>query len=256
MVGIFLVPSLYGYRPLVQLPDSFAMGHVEVAFKLQHECPYNAFSKTHPAAIISHWCNWSRDVLEIGHRDLRNERIQRSIQELTRALGTRIIRRSYTSSNLQIVIQHCACDKIPPPTLPVIEGRNCLELQPAIYTGGWEWYRVIAFSENDLRHLFKDLERHCKVEVTSRRSIANESIRDTFLVSTATLFGNLTGKQRRALIMALDSGYYQLPRRATAGKIAEKLKVPRTSYVDHLRKAENKVLQAVGSYLRLSPTNA
>jgi len=232
------------------------MAHFEVAFKLQHECPYNAFSKAHPSAIISHWCNWSRDVLEIAHRDITDERIQRSIQELTRVLGTRIIRKSFASSNLQIVLQHCACDKIPPPTLPVIEGRNCLELQPAIYTEGWEWYRVVAFSESDLLHLFDDLAKHCRVEVTSRRTISNESIRDTFLISTTTLFGSLTGKQRRALVYALDNGYYQMPRRATAGRIAQKLGVPRTSYVDHLRKAENKVLQTVGSYLRLNPNAA
>ncbi|MGD0423039.1 MAG: helix-turn-helix domain-containing protein [Candidatus Bathyarchaeia archaeon] len=73
------------------------------------------------------------------------------------------------------------------------------------------------------------------------------------LVSTATVFGNLTSKQRRALITALDKGYYHMPRKATAGEIAQKLGLPRTSYVDHLRKAENKVLQAVGSYLRLNP---
>jgi len=232
------------------------MAHFEVAFKLQHECPYNVFSKMHPAVVISHWCNWSRDVLEIAHRDLGEESVQKSIRELTKALGTRIIRRSYASASLQIVLQHCACDKIPPPTLPVIESRNCLELQPAIYTGGWEWYRVIAFSEKDLKRLFKDLDEYCNVEVTSRRSISNESIRDTLLVSTTTLFSGLTGKQRRALIEALDNGYYHMPRRATAGKIAEKLGVPRTSYVDHLRKAENKVIQAVGSYLRLNPTLA
>ena len=248
------MPSFYGYKNLIPLALKFPMTHIEVAFKLQHECPYNAFSKMHPAVIISHWCNWSRDVLEIASRDLQDERIQRSIQELTRALRTRIIRRSYTSSNLQVVLQHCACDKIPPPTLPVIEGRNCLEVQPAVYTGGWEWYRVIAFSERDLKHLFRDLDEQCKVEVTSRRSISNESIRNTFLISTSTLFGTLTTKQRRALITALDRGYYRLPRGATAGQIAERLRVPRTSYVDHLRKAENKVLQAVGSYLRLNPT--
>jgi hypothetical protein len=134
----------------------------------------------------------------------------------------------------------------------VIEGHNCLELQPVVYTGGWEWYRVIAFSEKDLRQLFKDLDKYCKVEITSRRLISDESIRDTLLVSTAMLFGGLTLKQRRALISALDQGYYQMPRSATAGEIAKRLGVPRTSYVDHLRKAENKVLGAVGSYLRLN----
>jgi hypothetical protein len=232
------------------------MPHFEVAFKLQHECPYNAFSKTYPSVIISHWCNWSRDVLEIAHRDVREEGMQKSIQELTRTLGTMVIRRSFASSNLQIVLQHCRCGKLPPPTLPVIEGHNCLELQPAVYTDGWEWYRVIAFSERDLRLLFKELDEHCKVEVTSRRTISNESIRDTLLVSTTALFGRLTAKQSRALIMALDYGYYSKPRRATAVQIAAKLHVPRTSYIDHLRKAENKVLQAAGSYLRLNPATA
>jgi predicted DNA binding protein len=230
------------------------MAHIEVTFKLQHECPYNAFSKVHPAVVISHWCNWSRDVLEIAHIDLRDTHVQRNIHELTRALGTKVIRRSSASSNLQIVLQHCACDRIPPPTLPVIEGHNCLELQPAVYTEGWEWYRVIAFSEKDLRQLFKELDAFCKLEITTRRVIPTESIRDTLLISTATLFGELTSKQRRALIYALDQGYYRMPRRATAGDIAKRLGVPRTSYVDHLRKAENKILQAVGSYLRLNPT--
>ncbi len=230
------------------------MTHYEVAFKLQHDCPYNAFSKNHPSVVISHWCNWSRDVLEIAHRDLQNDPgMKQDIQELTKALGTKIIRRSYAKSNLQVVLMHCACDQIPPPTLPVIEKRNCLELQPAIYSEGWEWYRVIAFSERDLKNLFKDLDDYCKIEMISRRSISDESVRETFLVSSASLFGTLTQKQTRALMTALDNGYYRLPRTSTAGDIAELMGVPRTSFVDHLRKAENKVLQAVGPYLRLKP---
>jgi predicted DNA binding protein len=233
--------------------------HYEVAFKLQHEkCPYNAFSKTHPSVVISHWCNWSRDVLEIAHSAIQTDpKINRDLQELTRALGSKIIRKSYAKSNLQVVLFHCACDKIPPPTLPTIEKRNCLELQPTIYTEGWEWYRVIAFSDRDLRNLFKDLDSNCEtVQVVSRRSISDESVRDTFVLSTASLFGSLTQKQAKALITALDNGYYRLPRSATAGEIAERMGLPRTSFVDHLRKAENKVLQAVGPYLRLKPGEA
>ena len=231
------------------------MTHYEVAFRLQHDhCPYNEFSKTNPGVVISHWCNWRKDVLEIGYRDLQDEKIQSDLRELTRALKVKITRRSDSKSNLQVVLQQCACDNIPPPTLPVIERHNCLELQPAIYTEGWEWYRVIAFSEKDIKALFKELDKSCSpIEVVSRRSISEESVRDTFLVSTATLFGDLTDKQLRALITALNNGYYHIPRSATAGEIAERSGLPRTSFVDHLRKAENKVLQAVGPYLRLKP---
>ncbi len=231
------------------------MTHYEIAFKLQHDCPYNSFSKKHPSVVVSHWCNWSRDVLEIAHRDLQNDPAMKSdILELTRSLGTKIIRRSYARSNLQVVLMHCACDKIPPPTLPVVEKRNCLELQPAIYSEGWEWYRIIAFSERDLKNLFKDLDDYCNIEVISRRSISDQSVRETFLVSSASLFGTLTQKQTKALMTALDNGYYRLPRTLTAGEIAGLMGVPRTSFVDHLRKAENKVLQAVGPYLRLKPS--
>ena len=135
------------------------MTHYEVAFSLQHDCPYNEFSKVHPSVIISHWCNWSKDVLEIGHRDLQNDsEIKLDIQNLTKSLGAKIVRRSFAKSSLQVVLMHCACDKIPPPTLPAIEKRNCLEIQPAVYSEGWEWYRVIAFSERDLKNLFKDLD--------------------------------------------------------------------------------------------------
>ena len=50
---------------------------------------------------------------------------------------------------------------------------------------------------------------------------------------------------------ALDYGYYNLPRSASAEEIARRLGIPRTSFVDHLRKAQNKAMQAMGSYLRL-----
>src|SRR2546426_76988 len=92
------------------------MTHYEVAFKLQHECPYNAFSTKYPSVIISHWCNWSRDVLEIAHKDLEDQTIIKSIRDLIKQLGTRVIRRSQAMTNLQVVLQHCACDKLPPPT--------------------------------------------------------------------------------------------------------------------------------------------
>jgi len=227
------------------------MTHYNVAFKLRHNCPYNSFTKKYPTVVVSHWCNWNRDVLEISHRDVKGELVQRGVNELVKELGTMVLRKSFTSSNLQVVLQSCACDRIPPPTLPAIERRNCLELQPAVYTEGWELYRVIAFSEKDLRSLFKDLGENCNLQIMSKTAVSDESVRETFPVSTSALFSGLTAKQHLALITALDSGYYNIPRNASAGAIARRLHVPRTSFTDHLRKAENKVLQAVGPYLRL-----
>ena len=228
------------------------MTYYELTFKLQHDCPYNDFSRNHPSAMISHWCNWSRDVLEITDSNLRDTRTQQAIREMLKTLGSKIIRTSRADSNLQIVFQHCVCDRLPPPTLPTIEKRNCLNVQPMLYTGGWEWYRVMAFSGRDIRNLFRDLERHCRIEVTSRSSISEELVHNSLLVSTGSLLGGLTKKQARALVTALDNGYYNLPRSATALEIARSIGIPRTSFVDHLRKAQNKVIRAVAPYVRLN----
>lgn len=229
------------------------MTYYELAFKLQHDCPYNDFSKKYPSAVISHWCNWSRDVLEIAHSNLQ-ENAKQETRELLRKTGAKIIRQSQASTSVQIVLQHCACDSLPPPTLPTIEKYNCLNLQPMVYTGGWEWYRVMAFSEQDIKKLFKDLEReNCVVEVTARKSISEESVHSSLLVSAGSLLGGLTEKQTRALIAAIDNGYYDLPRGASAMEIAQRLGIPRTSFVDHLRKAQNKLIRTIGPYVRLKP---
>ncbi len=237
----------------INLPqaNSTLMTYYELAFKLQHDCPYNEFSKRFPSAVVSHWCNWSRDVLEIAHREHQESGIRRAVTDMLKQMGAKVIQTPRSSSNTHVVIQHCACDKLPPPTLPTIEKRNCLNLQPMVYTGGWEWYRVAAFSERDVKTLFKDFEQDCTVEVTSRRSISEESVHNSLLVSTGSVLGGLTSKQTRAIMTALDHGYYNLPRGANAEEIARRLGIPRTSFVDHLRKAENKVIQAMGSYLRL-----
>ncbi len=230
------------------------MTYYELTFKLQHECPYNDFSREHPSTVISHWCNWSREVLEIADSNLRDTISRREILGMFKTIGSKIIRQSLASSSLQIVLQHCACDRLPPPTLPTIEKYNCLNLQPMVYTGGWEWYRVMAFSDQDIKKLFKDLERrHCDVEVTSRKSVSEESVHNSLLISAGSLLSALTEKQARALIAAIDNGYYNLPRSASAMEIAKRLGVPRTSFVDHLRKAQNKLIQTIGPYVRLKP---
>lgn len=129
-----------------------------------------------------------------------------------------------------------------------------MNLQPMVYTGGWEWYRVMAFTELDIKRLFKELEKkNCNVEVTSRKAISEKSVHSSLLISAGSLLGDLTEKQARALVAAIDNGYYNLPRGATAMEIARRLGIPRTSFVDHLRKAQNKLIRTVGPYVRITP---
>ncbi len=52
----------------------------------------------------------------------------------------------------------------------------------------------------------------------------------------------LTPRQRQALRTAIDAGYYEWPRDVTAGDLAAALNVSKPTLLEHLRKAEAKVL--------------
>ncbi len=225
----------------------------EIGFRLQHDCPFNDLSRQFPSAVISHWCNYDNDVLEVSCNDPSLfEELDKGIDKLTQEAGVKVVRRVFTKPNQQLVTQHCGCNHYRS-TTPAIEKNHCLELQPTIYRGGWEWYRIIAFSERDIKNLFRELDEFCKVEIISRRKNASGSVRDTLLISTASLLGELTEKQLRALILAVENGYYGVPKKVTTEEIAGMLGVPRTTYEEHLRKAESKVLGSVAPYLQLRP---
>ena len=55
----------------------------------------------------------------------------------------------------------------------------------------------------------------------------------------------LTVKQRAALELALELGYYKYPRQISVEELARRIKMPRTTFQEHLRKAEEKVMNLV-----------
>jgi hypothetical protein len=64
-------------------------------------------------------------------------------------------------------------------------------------------------------------------------------------MSADALFSGLTEKQMEAILAAHRNGYYNLPRAADVKAIAAKKKVPRTTFQEHLMKAENKLISAL-----------
>jgi hypothetical protein len=52
----------------------------------------------------------------------------------------------------------------------------------------------------------------------------------------------LTEKQRQVLISAYNHGYYDIPRKITSERLAKKLNIVNSTLVEHLRKAERRLL--------------
>lgn len=237
----------------------------EILFKIKHNgCPMNELSVRHPDLTISQWCSQRVDVFEVRGEDSEIRAALDDLKQLVEQTHGRLRCETFDGVNGTIVAMasgpKCLCSKIMklaecPSVSDAVEKHRCLELPPIMYSGGMEHHRIVAFEEEDAKHLFKELDKLGSTEIAMKKRVTGNMARDIFTVSLSRLFSDLTDKQTTALIEALDNGYYKFPRTITVGKLAAAKGVPRTTYADHVRKAERKVLQSLAPFLRLHFTS-
>jgi len=56
------------------------------------------------------------------------------------------------------------------------------------------------------------------------------------------MLSSLTQKELAVLQIAMESGYYEYPRKINGTELARKIKSSKSTVIEHLRKAENKVM--------------
>jgi hypothetical protein len=205
-----------------------------------------------PDVRMLEWCNFKIHVLEVECPDIETfTRIEPDLNELLRWQGGKVLKKNFLEGNLQLLVSNCRCGLVKPNVTDVVQDNSFLLMPPEMYFGGWEEYRVIGFRENDYKRMFEQLGKLGPVEITSKKVIPDRSIHDAFVISLSSVFSELTSKQVSSLLTALESGYYQIPKKMTAEGIALKGKIPRTTFEEHLRKAESKVFRAITPYVRM-----
>jgi Predicted DNA binding protein len=56
------------------------------------------------------------------------------------------------------------------------------------------------------------------------------------------IFNIFTGKQKEILLAAYQAGYFEYPRRIDAGRLAKKMGMHKTTLLEHIHKAENRLM--------------
>jgi predicted DNA binding protein len=108
--------------------------------------------------------------------------------------------------------------------------KNCVFIGPTVVKDGVENWHIMAPTREELQDVVASLEA-CADIAYIRNSEGTEP--DV----------GLTERQMKTLRTAVEMGYFDTPRRASVKDVARRLNVSASTAVEHLRKAEKKVLE-------------
>jgi DNA-binding CsgD family transcriptional regulator len=134
-----------------------------------------------------------------------------------------------------------------------IEGRSCVPLPPP---KDMKIPKMLMTRPPD----FLDVDR-MKVELIGKENeikgflqYANKWSNNSFKIlgltsidtkGGASLLSKLTPRQKQMLLTAYALGYYDMPRRLSSDELSRHLKVDKSTIVEHLRKAERKLIGSI-----------
>lgn len=220
----------------------------EVVFKITYDNFYCNLSRRFPSFRKFFWCNYNNDIIEIVVESPDEYRLV--MEELNAHRPGEIIEESSDQQKVHLIVKSCSCgdeDTVE----RHISSVNMLHIFPSITEKGWEFHRILFFRHEDFEELMQRLvENGFTVEIL-RKVPFDGYISGSLAFTADALLSDLTDKQVDALLTALRYGYYSLPRRADVQTIASKIHVPRTTFQEHLKKAENKLITALAPYVQL-----
>lgn len=221
----------------------------QVRARILRDIPYCNLSLRHPDSVIHVWCNFERDIVETESPTAEKAAALRKDMEET--LGPTLHRlEAQADRHLQAFGDACSHD-YPAGVTRIIEGHDGLRYEPLTFRGGWQHFSFLTVVPDRIQDTLEALAVVGELEVLSKSRLESPLVSQTIIVPVETLFAGLTAKQASALNAAVAQGFYEIPRRSTVKDVAATLGVPRTTYEQHLRKAENKVMRAVAPYMRL-----
>ncbi len=108
---------------------------------------------------------------------------------------------------------------------------------------GYEHWEVASWKREEVEKFIKNIER--AIENFELKKFVQIKIDNVFFPK---LMPDLTEKQRRAIELAIQNGYYKNPRLIDLRKLAKMMKISLSTYNQHLRTAEEKLIPNLLSY--------
>lgn len=119
---------------------------------------------------------------------------------------------------------------------------------------GAESFDLLLTSRSDLSEAVELLERFGPVEVEYVSREFQRRITPS-VTEWNELLESVPPRRREVLNKALEAGYYDIPREITLQEVADEVGIAKTTASQHLRKAEQSIMEFFVTYVNLSATD-
>ncbi|WP_244510100.1 helix-turn-helix domain-containing protein [Halogranum gelatinilyticum] len=119
-------------------------------------------------------------------------------------------------------------------------------------TGGWERWTLYLDDDESIGDIRRSLEAAGN-ETELVRTVELSELNAPAQLDMFDFVQELTPRQREVLTLAIKEGYYQRNRDTSVEDLAEEVGVASTTAWEHLKRAEEKVMDELYDYLRSAP---
>jgi predicted DNA binding protein len=101
---------------------------------------------------------------------------------------------------------------------------------------GFEYWNICAWNKKQIQQFIKEVSKLGTIKLLS---IQKMKLNDLYHFRVSP---RLTSKQKQALELALQFGYFKMPREVELDELGKRMKISHQAFSEHLRKAESKLL--------------
>lgn len=126
-----------------------------------------------------------------------------------------------------------------------------LPIGPTKLENGRECFDLLLHDREELSKAVELLEEFGNVSVNR----ISENFRREVVPSRAEwqeLLASIPPRRREVLNLAIEQGYFEIPRRITLEELADQMDITKTTVSSHLRKAEQQIIEFLLPYLNLA----
>ncbi len=216
------------------------------SMEVRHDCAVGNLSRKLPDLRILQWAMSRRDIFQATGPDAQLKAFREAVVS---GFGGRHV---YSTGDGMVLVTEEGCHSFSgggTTISAILASAGVWDIPPIVYREGWESWRVIAWSDRSLREMFAEIRKVGELRLGSLRPIENFDTEKLMLMPASDVFTGLTDRQSSALLLGLRHGYYSVPSGTDIRRLADGAGVSASTFSEHLRKAEARILQNLRPYL-------